>query len=669
MREMELDFERTRDVPLPFEGRPDFTPGGILHDRLKNLARQRIDYAKRKLSNRGSRWREAEKNFRAYLDLENIDKQRRQKDDERTYPGFAPIIVPISYATVHTMLTYFMTVFGARRPIIQLDPVGPEDVKPAEALETVIAHNMDRVRLILSLYQWFQDCFVYGVGWLKTIWKTSFKKQVVLRPTGMLGLDGRPVMQRTIENMLVFEGNEPMVSDPYRTFHDPRVPVSKVQDGEFVCFIHRKSYHQLLEDERNGIYFNVRQVRERSLKAVGKDPASQSDVARMMEMPDLDAEQYIDHIDPGYPLIEEIWIKLIPADYGLSTEQYPEIWVITLANKETIIRAEPSGYIHGEFPVDGIECFLDVHSPLNQGMVELVQPMSELLSWLINSHMENVRSAVNNMFVVDPSRIEMEDMKAKGGKRIRLKPTAYGTDTRSAITQLPVTDITRNHIADAQVVLDLLQRITGVNDNFMGVPTVGKGRTATEVRGMQQLAGGRLKTMLEVISAMGFYPFASKCVMNTQQFLSRRRMYRLLGRLAKDPEAMQSIEVGPEDIIGAFDYPPVDGSFPVDKYAMAQAWKEIFQAIISVPPLLQVFDVVKVFEEGVKGLGIKNIEDFLLKPTSIQAQVMQQEQIDEKVRKGNVVPAQGRGTPAEFNALSSILGPMLGPRPGVQRRG
>jgi len=660
--EQEVFLEEGRQA-LPDEGAPNFMPGLPLHDRLKELVRTRIDYAKRKYASRTQRWRDVEREYRAYIDVSAVDQSYKKKDKDKEYPGFAPLVIPLPYAMVHTMVTYLMSVFGARQPILQVEGQGPEDVKPAQAVETVLAYNMSQVTLALKLYYWFHDTLIYGVGWMKNEWRTKKEPRVVLEELPVIGqlmrtLGMDPPKQRNTKIITTFEGNWPSVSDPWRTYHDPRVPVSRAQDGEFICFVTRKSYNELLRDEESGFYMNVKELKSRTAKTLGVESTATSEIPKILGMPEMTQDDYVDKVDMGYPLLEEVWIKLVPSDYGLSEGVSPEVWVITLGNKETLIRAERMDNYHGEFPVDGLEYDPDVHTALNPGLIELVKPLNEHLSWLFNSHMENVKKAINDIFIYDPSRLVMEDMKAKGGARIRLLPAAYGTDVRSALTQLQIVDVTRNHMADAEIILSLLQRITGIADNFMGLPNVGGTKTATEVRGIQQMSGGRMKTTAELFYWMGLWPFVKKCTMNTQQYLSETRFYRIMGRLAKDPRMAQSLQVSPEDIIGNFDFPPVDGSFPVDKLALAQTWKEIFQAIVSIPQLLQIFDVVEVFQEGVRGMGVKNLEDFLLKPDSLQSKVMQQQQMMDQQQKGNMVPAKGPGAPRGMNAMADAMNAM-----------
>ena len=55
----------------------------------------------------------------------------------------------------------------------------------------------------------------------------------------------------------------------------------------------------------------------------------------------------------------------------------------------------------------------------------------------------------NDQFVVDPSQVEISDVENPlPGGVIRLSPGAYGQDTKKALTQLQVHDVTQQHLND-----------------------------------------------------------------------------------------------------------------------------------------------------------------------------------------------------------------------------
>src|SRR5439155_110157 len=111
----------------------------------------------------------------------------------------------------------------------------------------------------------------------------------------------------------------------------------------------------------------------------------------------------------------------------------------------------------------------DILASMSQGVMELSEPLAAHLSFLFNSHMANVRKAINDMFLVDPSRVDLRDiLTPTAGKLIRLLPQAYGSDPASVMKQFAVADVTQGHLNDAKMVIDLWQRIIGASDNMFG---------------------------------------------------------------------------------------------------------------------------------------------------------------------------------------------------------
>jgi hypothetical protein len=72
-------------------------------------------------------------------------------------------------------------------------------------------------------------------------------------------------------------------------------------------------------------------------------------------------------------------------------------------------------------------------------------------------------------------------------------------------------------VRDAAFVMDLMARLSGVNDNIMGMVNSGGRKSATEVRTSSTFGVNRLKTNSEFYSAQGFAPLAQMLLQNTQQ--------------------------------------------------------------------------------------------------------------------------------------------------------
>lgn len=212
---------------------------------------------------------------------------------------------------------------------------------------------------------------------------------------------------------------------------------------------------------------------------------------------------------------------------------------------------------------------------------------------------------------------------------IRLKPAASGKDINTFLRQFAVSDVTRQNLADSDIVAQLAQRTLGINDNIMGAVNSGGRKTATEVRSSTTFGITRLKTMCEWFSAVGFSPLTKKLIMSTQQLMEGERQYRIVGdqRLWGG----QYIPINPDLIRGFYDFVPVDGTLPVDRFAQVNLWQTLLSNMARVPGALQSYDISRIFAFVAQLGGLKNIDRFRI-------QVMPDQQLMQQAQAGNVVP-------------------------------
>jgi hypothetical protein len=396
-------------------------------------------------------------------------------------------------------------------------------------------------------------------------------------------------------------------------------------------------WNTILKRQQAGIYYNIEALRQ---NMVAKDTNLRDRGSSQLILPDEMETFYVSprqgddkkkDIKNNIDLFE-LEIELVPKAWGLGTSPSPEKWVITVANEAVIVSAEPLGLLHDKFTFDIIEHEVEGYALSKRSLLEVLAPLNDTLSWLFNSHMHNVRKAMNDMLVVDPSGVTMKDLTdPEAGRLIRLKPEAYGKDARAFVHQLQVVDVTQNHLRDSQLVMDMMQRIVGVVENAMGQQNRGGRQTATESRITSNFSVNRMKTNAEYYSAMGFQPLSMKLLQTTQQKYKGDKVFRIAGDLmnSKTP-----IRVRPEDIAGAYDFVPVDGTLPVDRYAQAMVWKEIFSIIASGRMPMAGIDPLGILKHIAFLSGVKDFSRFEIQaqdPNAIQAQV----------RAGNLVALPG----------------------------
>ena len=176
---------------------------------------------------------------------------------------------------------------------------------------------------------------------------------------------------------------------------------------------------------------------------------------------------------------------------------------------------------------------------------------------------------------------------------------------------------------------DMAQRISGVSDNVMGMVNAGGRKTATEVRTSTSFSANRLKTACEWFSSVGWAPLTQKLLQSTQQLYDTERKYRIVGDLAQWGD--RYLNISPGDIQGFFDFVPVDGTMPVDRYAQANLWNQMFGTMSKIPQVMQSYDIAKLFGFVAQLAGVKNITQFRIQ---VQPDAMMQQQ----AQMGNAVP-------------------------------
>lgn len=582
------------------------------HDDLVAYLRDRLRMSERAMSNFYPRWRMNERRLQAYLDLVDNDKVLKEQNQDKGRPTkVVSIQLPYAWATLSTICTYLLHTFVGRRPMFQVGANSAESVKPAQNMEIVLQYNADKARLAHALYQFFWDAGTYGVGVMMTGWTVEWARRTVWRTRtqdGLLSAATGGIRAKTREDRKVFEGNTVANIDPFMFFPDPRVPMHKVnRKGEFVFWRSFVGLHELRRREAEAEVKWIDSIppmpteseyahenrSDRGLRALGTAQPGQRENSYQM------VRDFV-KLDQG-----SVWI--IPREHGLSEVETPELWTFTIANDKVIIQAAPSDDDHGMHPVVVTEPLSVGYGFGQLGTMDFLADIQDTLSWFINSHIMNVRSALNNMFIYDPSMIEEQDIKKPGPEKlIRLKQAAYGADVRTVIQQLQVMDVTANHVKDMEVIGRIGDALSGVNDNLRGLHDAGGRKTATEVRTSGEAGASRLAALARIISSQAIVDLTEQMCLNIQQRQNDDFFIQVVGQ----DQAVKGLTIAPEQVVGDFHFPVHDGTLPLDKVAMLDIWKEILFGVAADPVLRSQYSLGKIFEYVAELGGAKNISSF-----------------------------------------------------------
>jgi hypothetical protein len=613
----------------------DLKPGSKLHTKIKDQLMSRARDSRNETSKRFPSWRKIDQVLTTYIPLKDKEKQIKEKDSTKP----VSIIFPYTYSMLEALLTYLSLAFF-QDPMLQYEGTGPEDVQGAMLLELVIRLHCYKSKVPLAVHTALRDSLSYGIGLSTPAWTVTHGRRPV-KSSIITQSDMGQSSEQQIEwiDDVIFEGNRLDSIDPYMWFPDPSVSSDKVQDGEFVGWMVRDNYMNTLSDEQS---FPQEMFNTKYLKHV-KDRRStfsvdESDRELKFKKTSPPVVSSLSPVDKLY-----MYVNLIPKDWELGPSEYPEKWMFCLASDEIILQAQKSNLAHGMYPVSVASPEFDGYSPTPIGRIEILSGLQETLDWLFNSHTANVRKAINDMFVVDPYLVNIEDIKdPKPGKLIRLRRPAWGKGVDKVVQQFPVTDITRQNIADSAYITQWMDRISGADQSMSGAQRQGGPERLTkgEFQGTRGSAISRLQRLAMIIGMQYIQDIGTMFAVHTQQFMSQEVYVKAIGRNAESLISTfgqkDRIPVSIYDLAINYDTIVRDGSIPGGNFS--DAWLQLFQTIGTSPELNQQFDITRIFMYIAQQLGAKNVEDFKRNVNRINPTVMPDEQVEREVQAGNMIP-------------------------------
>lgn len=626
-----LTKARERSIDYSYPGGLDLKPGSEQHNRLLSLIMERALAAHTRQSERFPAWRRIDRTLTAYQWVDGDESRTQEGDDRRP----VSIVFPYSYAMMETLLTY-LTVAFFQDPLFRYEGVGPEDTIGSMLLELDVRVQSIRNRHPLALHTFFRDCLAYGQGIITPVWEVQRRYR---RGKKRLGLPGEPAPRESS----IFEGNMLYNVDPYRYLPDPTVAVHQIQRGEYVGWTSPDNIMNMLIEEQDseGGVFNVRYLQEMvGLRSVLTCDEADRELLRGGSM----------SWDPSTSGVDRLYLNvtLIPKEWELGDGEYPEKWLFSVVGDAVVVQAERLDFDHQKYPlVVGAPDF-DGYSSSPISRLEILYGLQHVLDFLFNSHVANVRKAINDMLVIDPYLINEKDVRdPRPGKVIRMRRPAWGRGVKDAITQLQVADVTRGHVADSDWIVQWMQRIAAVDDSVMGVLRSGgpERLTQAEFQGTRGGAVSRLQRLAQVLSWQSMQELAMMVASHTQQFREEEQYLaitgdwqrRLVDMFGVGSQFPSRIAVSPDDLRIDYDVIPRDGSLPGGNFS--SFWIDMYKIIATDPKLSQEFDTFRLFSYIAKEMGAKNTEEFRRQTTQQQAPtVMPNAQVEQNVQAGNLIP-------------------------------
>ena len=570
----------------------------LFHQSLLNHCLRLADMSRGHMSSFYSKWDMAQE---AYKAIQNLDA-----NDRRAIAEGRPTRqkVPVVYSKIQTFKSLLLALYFQRPRFYELEADGEEDQEYRELAEILLNRDLSGNKWFNLIAQWAGHIGKYGVGIIKHSWEEEFAyvKSDITKPSfSFLGVSLGSKTETQITQVPKRMGNRFNIVSPYHFLPDPRFPLSQHEQGEFCGDEMDMSQSKLLQLEAENVVAGMAFVPVLSLSRAsirsdwGATRRSQIDYVNPRNTPQL-------------VRITNLQVKLTPSKFTLADgtplgpETYPLKYLVWIANDQRIIRLEPMGYCHDSFTYDIAQFDEDELSYVSNSLTELISPIQDTSDWFLNTRVENVSKSLEDKMIVDPIGVDMETVRNRS-RVILMKKGASRGGVDKYIKQLDVRDVTAGHMNDVNALAQIINSVSGINDNSQGQYASGR-RSATEARVVTQGGAARTKMIAQVAWSGCLAPLGMKALLNLRQGLTPELITAYAGRKygpvqqptgQVDPQGQPMMQEVPNPIQVAFTSTPselvrntdffiYEGTLQSEKSYTAQTLMELFQTLVGLGP-------------------------------------------------------------------------------------
>lgn len=570
------------------------------------------------------------------------ERQPDADDKEQVIKGKPmKMIVPNTYAQVHTFSSFLFLLFNQNPTFFELNPQGDSDFgTKRHDCEHVLERDLRRNQWNRLLFQHLTDLGRFGPAILDCSWERQLTRAYITPDPIVVNYGGvqtevRPGSEWT--EFVKYEGNRIRSTSPYRFFPDTRHPLVDFQRGEFCASEEEFSMGQLRNMAAAGEVAGVDNIRPfgrnwqdfrgGETRTVVETNGNGANNTGWFGTSTSQSE--------GTAFITKCQVRIVPSKFKingetkLGPEEHEVLYHIWYANDQTLVKVEPAYAWHDLFSYTVAQFSPDMHYTVNLGLADLIYRLQDVITWHINSRITDVRRNMRGRNIIDPAGIETKSLDGDGDIYLRKSASKSGVDRW--IKQLEVTDVTSAHLSDADILSKMMQLVTGVNDNAMGQYNSGR-RSAQEARTVTAGAAGRMKMHAQLIWEGSLGPLGLMMLSNERQSMAFESFQRMVGPLLDDPPVpgqpiidpatgrpaidpttgqpattpttpgqftgqqkvqnrYNSFKGTPDEIICGDDYMMFDSTLSSEKGFMAQSLSELLSVLLSNPQAAVTFDI------------------------------------------------------------------------------
>lgn len=448
-------------------------------------------------------------------------KLYRSHLSDTSYPWQSNIFVPYSFSTVETVAPRMV----ASRPQIDIMPREPNDIPYAKMMSKLIDFQWDEMNMDIVLPDAVKEMLIYGTAIYKVYWKSD-----EYTTTQRVNVDDEFPELGVVEGEVDILQERPVIEpvDIYDFFFDPRG--TTIDDCRWVAHRMYRTIEHLQEMQKNGIYKNINLLEQAQLVRMD-DEKDQRRATVGVSIP-----EELERMEGEKRVVELI-------------EYWEDDRVVTVANRDVVIRDEENPYRHGKKPFIKIVDQSVPHEFYGIGEIEPIETLQYELNSRRNQRLDNVTLALNRMWIVENGAgVDEDELISDAGGVVH-------TNKLSGIEQLVMPDVTSSSYKEETEVKADIQQTTGVSDFTRGIGSDSLANdTATGISLIQEAGNARFRLKLRNIEG-GIQRMGEMMVSLNDQFVSEEKVIRIVGDSGTEWETLK-----PQDLRGNFDVKVEAGS-------------------------------------------------------------------------------------------------------------
>lgn len=624
------------------------------HENLLEYCLERMRIGKEYRDARLQRLGRIDRDVSGWIIRTNSDEVERERAKEQNgTPTALESNLPISFIHLDDMMTYFAQTFAPNRGMFyQL--AKPDEQEIATQLVSLMNYHAIYSGYYRQLLLTLWSILKYNYGGVSLEWNEEFGPKVITSEGG----------QTEVEEVQTFAGNRIEALDLYNTFWDPTVhPVNIHKDGEWAAKAKRRSLYWLKQKCLDGLYYNCEDL----IQAGDDEFGAPGSYATFYINPPQEARLTLEHnrrggkddwlailgdtwvMDEGQFELVDITIRINPNDFGLidgtaeekqKRNRY-EIWKITLLNGERVIGVQHLNNVHKHIPFYFGIINDDTSGEDSKSPAEILQPLADFASFLMNIHVKACRKNVWGTTFYDPSVVEYDKVPpGEVAARVPIKAQGYGKDIRQYVYHDSKVLDTKQTLQDMQGVMQIIDQFFPTQSMPSQIAGIDRA-ISSQVAAVQQGSNRRQHKAARLIDDTLMRPMRSGMYYNIVQYQDDGvEVPNFYGAPVKvDLTSLRDANLS--TVIG-------QGLMAIDRQAAMEMVQKVIFALIQNPRASQQADIMAMLDYWVGLMDIEmNLKQFTLSPEQIAAQ------------QGGVPSGEGSGVEPATNP-EAVTAPIYG---------